>query len=225
MMTWNKYCTFLSFLLANSLFFILACQENHSYSIAGEIHVPMVHPKDTMPHIDTVLLRKKANEALLFCKENKFNTHFCLLADMHAHSGLERFFVWDFDKNQIIYSFPVSHGCGEMPWSGDYSKSQPIFSNEDGSHCSSLGKYRIGERAYSNWGMNVKYVLHGLEKSNSNALKRTIVFHSWEEIPDKNVYPAGTPEGWGCPTLSIQNFKLVDELLKQSKNAVLLWQY
>jgi hypothetical protein len=60
---------------------------------------------------------------------------------------------------------------------------------------------------------NIKYVLHGLEQKNSNALMRTIVFHSWEKVTDEEVYPNGTPEGWSCPTLLNNSFKIVDPLL------------
>ena len=176
--------------------------------------------KDLLPNT-----KQKAVEALAYCKANKFNTDFCILIDMRVHSGLKRFFVWDFIKDSVTYSFLVSHGCGSNPWATDYTKENPVFSNEDGSHCSSLGKYKIGQRAYSNWGVHIKYVLHGLEKSNNNALARYIVFHSWEETPNEEIYPDGTPEGWGCPTLSNENFQLIDPILKKSEKPVLMWVY
>jgi hypothetical protein len=88
-----------------------------------------------------------------------------------------------------------------------------------------LGKYKIGERGYSNWGINIKYSLHGLEASNSNAFKRLIVFHSWEVVQDEEIYPDGTPEGWGCPTISNKSMKLTDPLLKLSEKPVLMWIY
>ena len=169
--------------------------------------------------------KPKAKEALVYCQTNKFNTDFCILIDMRVHSGLKRFFVWDFNKDTITHSFLVSHGCGSNPWATDYTKENPVFSNEDGSHCSSLGKYKIGQRAYSNWGVHIKYVLHGLEKTNSNALARYIVFHSWEETPNEEIYPDGTPEGWGCPTLSNENFQLIDPILQKAEKPVLMWIY
>lgn len=105
----------------------------------------------------------KAIEALSFCACNKMNTDICLLADMSLHSGIKRFVVWDFIKYTIIYSFLVGHGCCDNPWYTELSKDSPQFSNLPESHCSSLGKYKIGNRAYSDWGINVKYILHGLE--------------------------------------------------------------
>ena len=65
--------------------------------------------------------RKKAKEAFAYCKTKKFNTNFCVLIDMSMHSGLKRFFVWDFKKDTVLYSFLVGHGCCDNPWNNDYS--------------------------------------------------------------------------------------------------------
>jgi hypothetical protein len=168
---------------------------------------------------------EKVKEALAFCTQKKYNTDFCILIDMSVHSGRKRFFVWDFKKNEISHRFLVGHGCCANPWSTDASKDNPKFSNTDNSHCSSLGKYKIGERGNSDWGVRTKYVLHGLEPTNSNAQQRYIVFHSWEMVADEEIYPKGTPEGWGCPTISNASFKLIDPMLKGSAKPVLMWIY
>lgn len=68
----------------------------------------------------------------------------------------------------------------------------------------------------------MNYLLHGKEKTNSNAVKRAIVLHSWEAVSNDEVYPNGTPEGWGCPAISNESMKEIDEILKQNKN-VLMW--
>jgi len=177
------------------------------------------------PVVNISTTQLKAAEAFTYCEKNDFDTSFCILVDMSLHSGVRRFFVWDFSKDTIQYGFLVGHGCCDNPWSSDNSKDNPSFSNKDGSHCSSLGKYKIGERGYSDWGVNVKYLMHGLEPTNSNALKRQIVFHSWDAVSDEEVYPYGTPEGWGCPTLSNNNFKLVDPMIKKAEKPVLFWIY
>jgi len=177
------------------------------------------------PIIDTTKRETKAKESLAFCKNNNYNQDFCILIDMSIHSGLNRFFVYDFKKNTTSMSMLVGHGCGNYPWSSDWSKSKPSFSNVNGSHLSSLGKYKMGKRAYSDWGIHIKYVMHGLEKTNNNAESRYIVFHSWEKVAEKEVYPEGTAEGWGCPTISNENMKRIDPILKTSKKPVLMWIY
>ena len=103
------------------------------------------------------------------------------------------------------------------------SKDSAVFSNTLNSHCSALGKYIIGERGYSQFGVHVKYLMHGKDSSNSNALKRAIVFHSWEMVPDNVVYPDGTPEGWGCPALSNMAFQEIDALIQGSVARPLMW--
>ena len=121
---------------------------------------------------------------------------------MSIHSGLKRFFIWDFQGDSISQSFLVTHGCYDGPWALDVNKETPSFSNVEGSHCSSLGKYRIGQRGHSQWGIGIKYVLHGLEPTNSNAQSRYIVLHSWERVTDDEIHPHGLVESWGCPSVS-----------------------
>lgn len=170
-------------------------------------------------------LNTKAQEALKYCQQNDMNTKFCLLVDMSVHSGKNRLFVYQFSNDSILNSGLCSHGCCDGAWGSDGSKSNPKFNNIPESHCSSLGKYKIGSRGYSNWGINVNYKLHGLEASNSKAYARTIVLHSWEMISDKEIFPSGTPEGWGCPAVSNSQMKYLDAMLKDVEKPVLLWIY
>lgn len=181
-------------------------------------------PKIATSEIENTVL-SKASEALKYCKSNNMNQDFCILIDMGTHSGRKRFFVYDFAKEEITHRFLVSHGCCNYIWGQDFSKDKTGFSNVDNSHCSSIGKFKIGQRGYSNWGINVKYLMHGLENTNSNALQRVIVFHSWEKVADNEVHPSGTPEGWGCPAISNASFKIIDPLLKSANKPVLMWIY
>jgi hypothetical protein len=177
------------------------------------------------PELDLIKTKKKAEEALAFCKSKKMNTDFCILIDMSLHSGVNRFIIWDFKEKKITHQYLVGHGCGRNSWSSDDSKDNPEFSNEDGSHLSALGKYQLGERGRSDWGINVKYLMHGLENSNNNALKRFIVFHSWELMSDEEVYPNGSPEGWGCPTISNNAMKELDPIIQNAEKPLLMWIY
>ena len=177
------------------------------------------------PHLDTARTRQKAKEALKFCKAKGYNTQYCILIDMSLHSGVKRFVVWDFKKSNIFLSGLVSHGCGKYPWSGATTANNPTFSNADGSHCTALGKYQVNGRAYSNWGIHVKYFLNGLESTNNLALGRQIVFHSWEQVAENDIYPYGTPEGWGCPAISNNTMKIVDPLIRKQNKHLLMWIY
>ncbi len=168
-------------------------------------------------------LSKKGEEAKLFCKNKDFNSEFCILIDMSIHSGKKRAFLWSFKKDTILDAALCAHGCGSNPWGETTTKAKPIFSNTPDSHSTALGKYKIGKRGYSQWGINVNYLLHGLESTNNNALKRQIVLHSWADVPETEVFPSGTPEGWGCPAVGNNFMKLLDQKLKNTEKPVLLW--
>lgn len=175
--------------------------------------------------LEYLRLQQKAKQALHFCKSKGMNEEFCVLIDMSLHSGKNRAFLWDFKKDTLLKAALCAHGCGAHPWSGTYTKDKPTFSNTPDSHCSSLGKYKIGKRGYSAWGIKINYLLHGLESSNSNALKREIVLHSWEDVQEQEVFPEGTPEGWGCPAVANSFMKTVDEKLKSAEKPALLWMF
>jgi len=170
-----------------------------------------------------VNLKQKAIVAKAYCEKNNMNRDVCILIDMKIHSGKKRFFLWNLKGDSVLKSGMCSHGtCGSL---NSYDPSlSPQFSNTPESHCSSLGKYKIGNRGYSTFGININYKLHGLEKSNSNAFKRFIVFHSWG-ITDEEIYPQELTESWGCPAVSNNFMREMDSVLKNEKQSVLLWIY
>ena len=152
------------------------------------------------------------------------NTDQCILVDMSIHSGKYRLAVYDFNEKRILNTGICSHGsCDGGGRSGSYET--PIFSNTPESYCSSKGKYKIGKRGYSNYGIHINYKLHGLEKTNANAYKRIIVLHSWSEVPDSEIYPEYAPTSWGCPMVSNAMMKWLDELLQNNDTPMLLWIY
>lgn len=164
-------------------------------------------------------------EAVTFCIKNKMDTSLAIFINYKKHSGLKRAYLVQLNKKMVIDSFMVSHGCGDSAWGADLTKENPKFSNEFESHCSSLGKYKLYGRAYSDWGINIKYIMKGLEKTNSNAYSRTIVLHGWESVSNVELYPNGTPEGWGCPAVSNVTMSYLDALLSKKKKPVLMWIY
>jgi len=167
-------------------------------------------------------LKAKADSAKSFCKEKGLNTRYCFLVDFSIHSGKNRFFVWDFAKDTIKYQSLCCHGYGQRS-----TQKTPVFSNVEGSYCSSLGRYRVGARSYSQYGINVHYKLHGYDKTNSNAFKRWVVLHSHSPVSGREIYPAHLPLGWsqGCPVINDEVMRKVDAILKEEKKPVLLWIY
>ena len=72
---------------------------------------------------------------------------------------------------------------------------------------------------------HIKDLLHGLDSTNNNALARQVVLHSWNEMHDDEIYPKGSAEGWGCPTVSNNAMKVIDKKLQEADKPVLLWLF
>ncbi|WP_231427977.1 murein L,D-transpeptidase catalytic domain-containing protein [Pedobacter sp. Leaf250] len=173
------------------------------------------------PASNNKICDSKINEALIFSKKNKMDTSICIMVDMSIHSGKNRIFVYDFNKKQITIEGLCAHGVG-----GGSTATKPVFSNAIGSNCSSLGKYKIKGRSYSNWGINIHYKMYGLEKTNSNAFRRIVVLHSYTPVPNQEIYPQTLfGQSAGCPVLADETMKKIDALLKNRKKPVLLWIY
>lgn len=165
-------------------------------------------------------ISSKATSAKAYCKKNNMNMEFCFLVDLSIHSGKNRFYIYNFKTNTISYSGLVCHGMGK-----NSTHENPVYSNEVGSNCTSLGKYKIGKRAYSNWGIHVHYKMHGLDKTNSNAFKRLVVLHSYEYVSETEIYPNHLTLGWslGCPVVANDLMTHIDALLKKAKKPTLIW--
>lgn len=164
---------------------------------------------------------EKLSEALAFAKKNQLDTTICIMVDMSLPSGKNRLFVYDFKQKKTIISSLCAHGIG-----GGSTAIKPFFSNKVGSNCTSLGKYKVKNRAYSNWGINIHYKMYGLEETNNNAFKRIIVLHSYTPVPNYEIHPQ-TLFGIsaGCPVISDDKMLQIDKLLMKKKKAVLLWIY
>ncbi|MDR2119521.1 MAG: murein L,D-transpeptidase catalytic domain family protein [Tannerella sp.] len=174
------------------------------------------------PEKDTLIarLKLKADSALAYCRDNGFSEKYCFLIDFGIHSGKNRFFIWDFEKDTVVRAGLCAHGYG-----GNSTQSRPEYSNAEGSYCSSQGRYKTGISSYSQWGIHTHYKLHGLEPTNSNAFKRIVVLHSYKYVPDAEIYPLYLPLGYsaGCPVVSNTMMRAADTLLKNSDRPFLLW--
>ena len=170
----------------------------------------------------TLITKSKIMEAKAFAIQNKMDTTVAIFVDFSIPSGKYRMFVWDYTQTRIVKSVLCAHGSGNSSFVSD---DKVVFSNVPESHYSSKGKYKIGSRGWSNWGIHVNYKLHGLESTNNNAFKRIIVLHSYDMVEDAEIYPEELVNSWGCPMVSNNSMKYLDEVLKEAKQPVLLWVY
>lgn len=115
--------------------------------------------------------------------------------DFSKPSTEKRLWVIDMAAGRLLFSSHVAHGQG----SGDnYATS---FSNESGSHRSSLGFY-LTDHTYT--GRNgYSLVLDGLEPGvNDNARSRAVVVHGAPYANPEIIASAGRlGRSWGCPAL------------------------
>ena len=152
-----------------------------------------------------------------FCSREGYNTRVALFVDLSRHSGRRRFVAWDMERNVPIFTCPVSHGSGSKR--SHVRSVDAAFSNEDGSHLSSLGRALVAERYMGRYG--VAYRLDGLDASNSNLRPRCVVLHGWEHTTSYPIYPIPTVGSFGCPVLSRKMMRRVDELLQNEDRVVI----
>ena len=156
------------------------------------------------------------SEVKTFVLQQKMNTQICFLIDLQLHNGKKRFFVYDIQKDSILHAGLVTHGDCRERYLSDVR-----YSNQPGSQCSSVGRYKVGVQYNGIFGKS--YRLHGLDSTNSNALKRTVVIHSHECIPEKEIYPNQICNSQGCATVAPSFLTTISNYIDQSKKPILLW--
>lgn len=110
---------------------------------------------------------------------------YAVLVDYGRHSGRNRLFVWDYEKDKVVLSSPCAHGYG-----GGSTARHCVFSNKIGSGCSSEGRYTLEkERQMYQFPGRRCFPVKGLDKGkNDNAGKRAILIHP-ARMPSFPIYP------------------------------------
>lgn len=154
----------------------------------------------------------------LINKNPQYNNKIAFFVDMKIPSGKNRFFVYDLKEDKIIDKGLVAHGSG----SETGTKGKLRFSNVPNSLSTSLGKYYIGKHYYGKFGR--AYKLYGLDKTNSNAFKRDIVFHYYYDVPyeEKDGYICNS---FGCPMVNKKYFDRISRLIDSSESNILMSIY
>jgi hypothetical protein len=154
----------------------------------------------------------------LINKNPQYNNKIAFFVDMKIPSGKNRFFVYDLKADKIIDKGLVAHGSG----SETGTKGNLRFSNVPNSLSTSLGKYYIGKHYYGKFGR--AYKLYGLDKTNSNAFKRDIVFHYYYDVPyeEKDGYICNS---FGCPMVNKKYFDRISRLIDSSESNILMSIY
>ena len=162
-------------------------------------------------------LRQHLQSLRSFAKSQNCSTDLGILIDMSIASRKNRFFVVNLQNDSVLISGLCAHGQGN-----DVNREEVVFSNNPGSYCTSEGRYKMGPKFEGDYGTG--YRLYGLDPTNSNALKRDIVFHAYYKVADHenaNVVCRSN----GCPMVSPTVFKQVEKLIDAQPKPVLMWIY
>ncbi|MDF1683197.1 MAG: murein L,D-transpeptidase catalytic domain family protein [Legionellaceae bacterium] len=154
----------------------------------------------------------------LTCAKSKQTQHNHILTviDYSRPSNTKRLWVFDINKNKMLFHTYVSHGIK----SGTLLTDQ--FSNKNNSKASSLGVYKTDKAYYGRHGLSLK--LAGLERGfNDRAYNRAIVMHSAWYMDEEFIKKYGRPgRSWGCPAIP-ENLK--KPLINTIKDNALLVVY
>ncbi|HET8819016.1 MAG TPA: murein L,D-transpeptidase catalytic domain family protein [Xanthomonadaceae bacterium] len=136
--------------------------------------------------------------------------------DYSLPSTQKRMWVFDIASGDVLFHEHVAHGQGS---GGNMTTS---FSNQDGSHQTSLGLFRTAETYVGGNGYSMR--MDGLDAGfNDNARDRLIVMHGADYVN-----PAAAPSmgrlgrSWGCPAVRTAVARDMIDLLKDGQ---LLFSY
>jgi len=172
-------------------------------------------PAPEAPRPDS-LSKETVNAITRFLRDHPaMNQQTVFLINMRLPANQYRFFVYDLAKQQITARGLVAQGINTRP----DTRGRLRFSNEPGSNCSSLGKYRIGQKYKGKFG--TAYKLHGLDKTNSNAYARAIVLHKYDDMPN-NPADGDVYYSLGCPMVSPKFFTHLTGIIDAADKPIIL---
>ena len=166
-------------------------------------------------------IEERAEKAMRFVRRHNMNEHYALFVDYSIPSGTPRLFVWDFKQKKIVVSTYVMHGPGR----GNTDK-RPVFSNELGSECSSLGRFLITKEHGAR--LKRSFRMKGLDKDNQTAYARGLMIHSSSWVNNHcwmKYIPLHRASCQGCVTVSSRGMDYLWDLVNKEKKPLLLWSY
>jgi hypothetical protein len=131
------------------------------------------------------------------------------IADMSQPSTAKRLVLVDLESRKLLLRTWVAHGAG----SGGLMAER--FSNRNGSHATSLGLYRVGQRIVSPK-HGAALLLDGLDRGlNDQARPREVILHSADCVSKRYIARTGRlGRSWGCPAVPRAEMKRVISALE-----------
>ena len=136
--------------------------------------------------------------------------------DYSRASTEKRLWVFDLANNKLLFHEVVAHGQG----TGE--NMARAFSNNDGSHQSSLGLFRTGDTYQGGNGYSLR--MQGLEPgTNDKAMSRAIVMHGAPYVNVQTAQKQGRlGRSWGCPAVRPE---VARQVIDSLKNGQMIFSY
>lgn len=130
------------------------------------------------------------------------------IADLSQPSNSRRLYIIDLESKRLVLRTLVAHGQG----SGELMAER--FGNDEGSHRTSLGLYRVGSEIVSPK-HGPALLLDGLDiGTNDQARAREVIIHGADYVSDEFIAENGRlGRSWGCPAVPRDDVAQVIELL------------
>lgn len=200
------------------IFWLFISITGFSYAAFAPTKIVFLETKETDTTTNKRLEIQVEKVKKTLSQKTKYNDEIAFFIDMKIHSGKNRFFVYNLKKKSMVNQGLVAHGVG----SETTHPGQLKFSNVNGSLASSLGQYAIGKSYIGKFGK--AYKLYGLDKTNSNAFHRNIVFHYYFDVPfEEQTQPICN--SLGCPMVNEKFFYQVEKIIDNTKKPILLSIY
>jgi hypothetical protein len=145
--------------------------------------------------------------AILYFDANKAkfrNQRVITIIDYGRPSPDRRLFVIDVASGTVT-PFRVAHGKGSDLNHDGYAEA---FGNDSGSHMSSLGFARTAETYVGRYGRSLR--LDGLDATNSNLRRRSVVIHGSNYVHDR---PVVQGRSLGCPAVPMGQKEMLINLV------------
>jgi L,D-transpeptidase catalytic domain len=155
-----------------------------------------LHLRKVAPKLKTKVLKTALTAYKNALSHDNVKKHVLTVIDYSLPSSKERMWVFDLNKDKLLYKTFVAHGKNSGMTKANH------FSNKRESKETSLGTF-ITKNTYSGskgYSLNLK----GLEKGfNDNAFERRVVIHgAWYVEPDFIKKQGRAGRSWGCPSVA-----------------------